>query len=219
VNEVAKSLKLNLNATIRIHWFSSKSGGCQDFLLNLKCYNIKDLQVPHQIKSHGLQAFSFRFKMLQFIRSSGSHQTLKVANKFFFHVKCYNSKEPQVLIRPSRLPIFSFISNAAIHKIRRFLSNPPGCQDSPQFQIPQLKIWLVLIKISSLPRFSWNFNSSQDFQRCAGYHKNLKVAKIFFKDPEDLIKTSMLANFLLVSMLQFKDPQVLIKVSRFLVKC
>lgn len=157
--------------------------------------------------------------MLQFIRSSGSHQTLKVANKFFFHVKCYNSKEPQVLIRPSRLPIFSFISNAAIHKIRRFLSNPPGYQDSPQFQILQLKIWLVLIKISSLPRFSWNFNSSQDFQRSAGYHKNLKVAKIFFKDLEDLVKTSMLANFLLVSMLQFKDPQVLIKVSWFLVKC
>jgi hypothetical protein len=132
--------------------------------------------------------------MLQFKSATGSHQTVKVAD-IFFH------------------------SNASIHKIRRFLSNPPGCQDSPQFQILQLKIWLVLIKISSLPRFSWNFNSSQDFKRSAGYHKNLKVAKIFFKDPQDLVKTSMLANFLLVSMPQFKDPWVLIKVPRFLVKC
>jgi len=115
--------------------------------------------------------------MLQFIRSSGSHQTLKVANKCFFHVKCYNSKDPQVLIRPSRLPIFSFISNAAIHKIRRFLSHTPGCQDSPQFQILQLMIWLVLIKISSFPRFSWNFNAT------------------ILRDPQVIIKISRLPRF------------------------
>jgi hypothetical protein len=75
------------------------------------------------------------------------------------------------------LPIFSFISNAAIHKIRRFLSNPPGYQDSPQFQILPLKIWLVLIKISSLPRFSWNFNAT------------------ILRDPQVIIKISRLPRF------------------------
>ncbi len=88
-----------------------------------------------------------------------------------------NSKDPQVLVRPSRLPIFSFISNTAIHKIHRFLSNPPGCQDSPQFQILQLKILIVLIKISSLPRFSGNFNAT------------------ILRDPQVMITISRLPRF------------------------
>ncbi len=147
VNQVAKSLKLNFNDPLVV------------------------------VRVSRLPRFCFRFEMLQFIRSMGSHQTLKVANKFFFHVKCYNSKDPQVLIRPSRLPIFSFISNAIIHQICKFLSNLPSCQDSPQFQILQLKIQLVLIEISSLPRFSGNFNATN------------------LRDPQVIIKISRLPRF------------------------
>jgi hypothetical protein len=98
---------------IKIYKFSSKCElGCQKFEIEFEGYSKDPLVV---VKVLRLPRFCFRFEMLQFIRSMGSHQTLKVANKFFFHVKCYNSKDPQVLIRPSRLPIFSFISNAIIH--------------------------------------------------------------------------------------------------------
>jgi hypothetical protein len=118
--------------------------------------------------------------MLQFKRSTGSHQTLKVAN-IFFHFKCYNSLDLQVLIKPSKLLGFSSISNSTIKDL--------ACSHR------NLKFAEIF----------WEFQCNK-FKRSAGYHKNLKVAKIFFKDPQDLVKTSKLGIFLLVSMLQFEDP-------------
>jgi hypothetical protein len=79
------------------------------------------------------------------------------------------------------LPGFSSISNSTIKDL-----------DCPHKNLKFAKIF-------------WELQCN-NFKRSAGYDNNLKVAKIFFKDPQDLIKTSKLAIFLLVSMLQFKDP-------------
>ncbi len=89
VNQVAKSLKLNFNATIRIHWLLSKSQGCQDFVLDLKCYNKRSAgshQSVNQVAKSLKLNFNATIRIHWFSSKSGGCQD------FLFNLKCYNKR-------------------------------------------------------------------------------------------------------------------------------